>query len=69
VATDNQRTLVPEIIQMAHKLGYKVVAEGVEYKEQLDMLHAHECDMVQGYYFSKPLEEEVAIAVAKKGNM
>ena len=40
---------------MAHKLGLKVIAEGVETKVQLDLLTAAGCDFVQGYYFSKPL--------------
>ena len=43
------------IILMAHKLGLKVIAEGVEIKAQLDLLTAAGCDFVQGYYFSKPL--------------
>jgi EAL domain-containing protein (putative c-di-GMP-specific phosphodiesterase class I) len=35
-----------------------VVAEGVECKEQLDYLKQHKCDVIQGYYFSKPLNPE-----------
>lgn len=40
---------------MIHRLGMKVVAEGVETKEQLDFLKEHGCDFIQGFYFSKPL--------------
>ncbi|WP_202801430.1 putative bifunctional diguanylate cyclase/phosphodiesterase [Idiomarina xiamenensis] len=43
------------IIAMAHKLDLKVVAEGVETIEQLDFLRQNDCDVLQGYYFSKPL--------------
>ncbi len=43
------------IITMAHNLGMRVLAEGVETKEQLDFMRAHSCDEVQGYYFSRPI--------------
>jgi diguanylate cyclase (GGDEF)-like protein len=47
--------IVKAIISMAHNLGYKVIAEGVEDEEQLDYLKEHACDVVQGYYYSRPL--------------
>jgi EAL domain-containing protein (putative c-di-GMP-specific phosphodiesterase class I) len=40
---------------MAHKMGIKVVAEGIETKEQLNILKEKDCDMIQGYIFSKPV--------------
>lgn len=43
------------IIVMVHTLGIKVVAEGVENKQELDFLTAKKCDEVQGFYFSQPL--------------
>ncbi|WP_397450663.1 EAL domain-containing protein [Pseudomonas sp. NA-150] len=46
------------IIAMAHSLGLKVVAEGVENREQLEFLKAHQCDEVQGYLISRPIEAE-----------
>lgn len=48
-------TIAEAIINMAHKLGLRVVAEGVEMEEQLIYLHQHECDLMQGYYFSRPV--------------
>jgi EAL domain-containing protein (putative c-di-GMP-specific phosphodiesterase class I) len=48
-------TIVVAIINMAHSLRLKVIAEGVETREQLDFLSVHGCDEVQGYYVSKPL--------------
>ncbi|MCG2634079.1 MAG: EAL domain-containing protein [Gammaproteobacteria bacterium] len=43
------------VIALARNLGLKVVAEGVETQEQLDFLRAHNCDMIQGYFLSRPL--------------
>jgi len=43
------------IIEMAHTLGLDVVAEGVELEEQLVYLHARRCNIMQGFYFSRPL--------------
>lgn len=48
-------SVVSAIINLAHTLGLKVVAEGVETTEQESMLQALQCDEVQGYLFSKPL--------------
>lgn len=49
------RELINAIIAMAHGLGLKVVAEGVENQEQLDYLTGHGCDIAQGYYLGKPM--------------
>ncbi|MGG7176650.1 putative bifunctional diguanylate cyclase/phosphodiesterase [Clostridium paraputrificum] len=54
VNNDKSRCIVENIIQLSHELGIDVVAEGVEYIEQVDYLKEILCDVVQGYYFSKP---------------
>lgn len=59
------RAIAEAIIVMAHKLGYKVIAEGIETQEQRDMLTAADCDFGQGYLFAKampPEEFEVLLA-------
>lgn len=43
------------LIKMIKRMGYQVLAEGVETKEQLKLLKNADCDMVQGYYYSKPM--------------
>ncbi len=43
------------IITMARGLKLRIIAEGVEEQEQLDFLREQECDMIQGYYFGKPM--------------
>jgi diguanylate cyclase (GGDEF)-like protein/PAS domain S-box-containing protein len=55
------------IITMAHTLGLKVVAEGVETEQQLNFLREHLCDAMQGYYFSKPLPPEQFEDLLKSG--
>ncbi|MFC0302580.1 EAL domain-containing protein [Virgibacillus soli] len=55
--TDGQ-VIVQAMINLAHNLNLKVIAEGVENKEQVKFLHSQRCDEVQGYYFSKPLPVE-----------
>jgi diguanylate cyclase (GGDEF)-like protein len=54
-ATSNDMALCEAIIVMAHKLGLKVIAEGIETATQRHLLAAAGCDYGQGYYFSPPL--------------
>ncbi|MGY3187098.1 sensor domain-containing protein [Lysinibacillus sp. TE18511] len=52
---DEKQAVVDAIIQMSHRLKMKVVAEGVEHAQQVDILRKMNCDIIQGYYYSKPL--------------
>lgn len=54
----NNTAITSAVIALAHTLEMKVVAEGVENAEQLQYLADHDCDMVQGYYLSRPLPEQ-----------
>jgi EAL domain-containing protein (putative c-di-GMP-specific phosphodiesterase class I) len=60
-----QNLITTDIISMAHKLGLGVIAEGVETKIQKDYLIRHNCDIMQGYYFSRPVSESKAKAMLK----
>ncbi len=51
-------TIAATITAMAHALNKKVVAEGVETQAQLDFLRKHDCELIQGYFFSRPLPAE-----------
>jgi len=51
-------TMVKTIIAMSESLGMNIIAEGVENAAQLDMLIAHGCNNIQGYFYSKPLPAE-----------
>lgn len=57
-ADPDDAALVMTIITLAHNLRLNVVAEGVETEEQLRLLQRLQCDEIQGYFFSKPLDRE-----------
>jgi len=52
---ERKRSLVSAMIKLAHDLGHRVVAEGVETAEVLDVLKGVGCDEAQGYWYAKPL--------------
>ncbi|MBD7912763.1 EAL domain-containing protein [Clostridium sp. Sa3CVN1] len=58
--------IIEKIIELAHLLDLEVVAEGVETEQQLKYLIGINCDIIQGYYFSKPLEFEKVINLDKE---
>ncbi|MBQ2823431.1 MAG: EAL domain-containing protein [Oscillospiraceae bacterium] len=47
--------IVSEVIGLAKKLNMKIVAEGIESKEQVEFLTEQECDLIQGYFYAKPM--------------
>ena len=51
------QAITSAIVTMAKKLNFKIVAEGVEHKSQLEYLQAIGCDLIQGYLFSKPVSQ------------
>ena len=57
-SNDSDLTIVKTMIELSHGLGKRVLAEGVETKEQLQLLLNIGCDAVQGYFISKPISEE-----------
>jgi diguanylate cyclase len=60
------KVLVKAIIGLAHNLGMKVIAEGVETAADAAYLHSQGCEYIQGYFFSKPLAIEAATEFVQK---
>ncbi|MDQ9171684.1 EAL domain-containing protein [Oxalobacteraceae bacterium R-40] len=70
LATDeDDAAIVGATIGMAHHMGLKVVAEGVETPSQLDFLTGHQCDLGQGYYFSPPLPADAMESLLQSGRL
>lgn len=67
----NQKNLsiLKHTINIAHDLNFDVVAEGVESKEQYEILKKLGCDLIQGYYFSKPVEADVVEKMLEKKSL
>ena len=62
------KSIVHSIIGMAHEIGIKTVAKGVETEEQVSFLRQSGCDYIQGYYYSKPLPEEEFVEFLEKAD-
>jgi diguanylate cyclase (GGDEF)-like protein/PAS domain S-box-containing protein len=65
--SDDDNAIVQAIISMARALELKIVAEGVENETQLEILKSLGCDQAQGYYFSRPVPSDEALAMLGKG--
>ncbi len=65
---DKNRHITKDIITIAHRLGVETVAEGVELLEQKEYLIEHNCDVIQGYFFSRPITDKNAINLLKDHN-
>lgn len=60
--------IVKTIIAMGHNLGLKIIAEGVEDNEQLELVKKYQCEWFQGFYFSQPLSVEAFTELLSKQN-
>lgn len=67
VADSDDASITRAVITMAHHLKLKVVAEGVETAEQLAMLISHQCDVIQGYFFARPMPVEAMEILLQNG--
>jgi EAL domain-containing protein (putative c-di-GMP-specific phosphodiesterase class I) len=63
----NDAAITLAVISMAHSLGLKVIAEGVENAAQLAFLAQHGCDQVQGYYLARPVAAQACTELLKAG--
>jgi len=59
--TDKGRSVIKSLITMLNDVNYRVVFEGIENREQLDLVASYGCDTVQGFYYSRPLEAKVFV--------
>ncbi len=66
MASDKGKLILEHMVSMAQKLGLGLLAEGVETKEQVDLLEKIGCDNVQGYYFARPMPQEDFFELLKK---
>lgn len=62
------RMILEQVVSMANRLGLGLLAEGVETKEQVELLQNIGCDQVQGYYYAKPMAAEDFFTLLKKQN-
>jgi len=62
----NDRAIAEAIVVMAHKLGLKTIAEGVETAQQKKILAEVGCDYVQGYHYAKPMPVVEFLSFAKQ---
>jgi len=62
------RLILEQVVHMAGKLNLGLLAEGVETKEQVELLQSIGCDQVQGYYYAKPMPQEEFYEVLKQQN-
>ena len=66
MVSEKGRMILEQIVSMADKLELGLLAEGVETKEQIDLLQNIGCDQVQGYYYAKPMPEDEFFEMLKK---
>ena len=63
----NKRAIFYEsVVETFHKMNYHIVSEGVETQEEMEQISSWGVEMIQGYYFSKPLPEKELLDLLKK---
>ena len=65
--SNDEAVMAQAILQMAHGLGMKVVAEGVEEPAQLSFLIKRDCQLIQGYFYSPPVESDDCLQLIRQG--
>ncbi len=65
---DEDKSIINTIISLGKNLGLSLIAEGVEEKEHVDILTAMGCDEIQGYWYSRPLEQEQLLVFLAEKN-
>ena len=66
ITEEKQMNIYKMVVELAHTMGLKVVAEGIETKEQKEFLIKNSCDIGQGHYFSKPISATEIEAIFEK---
>lgn len=67
---DDRRDIIfASIVDMAHRLGTRVVVEGVEFEENVRLMQSCNCHVAQGYFYAKPMPEQDFINVFKEGKL
>lgn len=66
---DSDMMIIKTMVTLAHGLGKRILAEGVENQAQLEVLRALSCDAIQGYLLAKPLPEQDALALLATDNL
>ena len=67
ICRDEKRAIFYEsVVETFHKMNYHIVSEGVETQEEMEQISSWGVDMIQGYYFSRPLPEKELLALLKK---
>ena len=63
----NPRTTIfyQNMVEVLHRCGYQIVSEGVETRQEAEVLESCKVDMIQGYYFAKPLPEQEVLEVLR----
>lgn len=67
--SERQKIILSSITSMAHKLNIKVIVEGVETQENVELMKEYGCTIAQGYYYSKPMPIEVFTKMLKNGKI